>query len=875
MTTASPELVVSLGDPRLTSPDTLPRQLGGKGASLQRLVHQRFPVPSGFVITTEAYERSAARILGGLTHVAAIRDALMRAELPEDVLGAIQIAYDHLCRGRTEPRLAVRSSAFGEDEKGHTFAGQQASFLGVVGFDSLIEHVRRVWASLFRDEASLYRSQLSLEMVPPSMAVVVQDLVEADRAGVCFTVNPVSGAVGEVVVSAAFGLGATVVGGGESDTYYLRKSDGIVLRREIADKIERVVPSAEGTATRPLSIDEQTTSSLAPADLSRITSIAAQIEDALGAPQDIEWAFDAEGGLWLLQARPIATPEPDDDASVWTSVNVGEALPGVGSPMTWSIIRAFSRRGFETAFAALGLDIPDDYQMVDSFHGRVYLNLTEFAAVITQIPLMKPQTLVALAGGPSVDEIEGTYARHSAKSFLIRLPLTLPKMLASHVTVPITARRWAKRFRRRRDTFFRRRLDNLKIEALAEALDEVDRVFDKTGLAMLSASSNFLSSYVATSALLRRWGGSDAAMREHQLFSGLTDMRSAEPGLAILRMAHTVRANPPLEEAIGARSAKELAGDLDALVAHTGGSALRRQLVAFQREYGHRAPREAELATPRWREDPTFVFEMIKTYLSAPFMADPDELERERARARAEITEGLRPYFATGFGLVFRMVLGISQDNARLREDLRSCVVDTLSMYRHLFKEVGRRLVVQGVLESDEDIFFLTYAEVRQVLARQSTAAFPARVAMRRALYEAFVALPDPPQTFLLSQGRVISTEPEPTGPREVLDGLPASPGRVTARARVILNPGDAGAKLVPGEILVAPFTDVGWTPLFLAASGVVMVRGGPLSHSSIVAREYGIPAAVNVRQATTLIKTGDVITVDGDSGKVYLTKGR
>jgi pyruvate,water dikinase len=194
-------------------------------------------------------------------------------------------------------------------------------------------------------------------------------------------------------------------------------------------------------------------------------------------------------------------------------------------------------------------------------------------------------------------------------------------------------------------------------------------------------------------------------------------------------------------------------------------------------------------------------------------------------------------------------------------------------MYRHFFKEVGRRLVAQGVLSSDEDVFFLTYDEVRAYLKRQPTNTWPGRVAVRRSLFEAFVALPDPPQTFLLSQGRVISTEPEPTGPREVLEGLPASPGRVTARARVIFDPADPSAQLVPGEILVAPFTDVGWTPLFLAAAGVVMTRGGPLSHSSIVAREYGIPAAVNVRGATELITTGDIITVDGDTGRVYLSK--
>ncbi|MEL6182141.1 MAG: PEP-utilizing enzyme, partial [Myxococcota bacterium] len=552
-------------------------------------------------------------------------------------------------------------------------------------------------------------------------------------------------------------------------------------------------------------------------------------------------------------------------------INVGEALPGVGTPMTWSVLRAFSRRGFETAFGALGLEVPERYALVGSFYGRVYLNLTEFASIITQIPVMRPETLLEVAGGPAIDQIRGNYDEHSSRHFLSRLPLTVPRIVLSQVSMPLIGHHWANVLRRRSDAFLREDLARLSRNALEARMASVDRWFTWTGLVMLACSSNFLSSYVVTRELLARWGGSRAATRENRLFSGLTGLRSAEPGLELLRMARHVRSQPHLEAWLRSQPPATLAKDLDAMVAFPGGFGLRQQLHHFLREYGHRAPREAELATPRWREDPTFVLEVLRTYLEAPHMPDPDQLARDREEARQETTEAIRRHFTTGLGLIFRQFLRLSQHNARLREDLRDCVVETLTMYRHLFLEVGRRLVGRGVVSTADDIFFLTQDEVREVLQGSPTDDLGVRVALRRAEYNAFQNTPDPPETFTLSRGRIHSTEPETPGPKDELHGLPGSSGRVTARARVILDPTAPDAQLHPGEILVAPLTDVGWTPLFLAASGVVMDKGGPLSHSCIVAREYGIPAVVNVKRGTALIQTGDLITLDGDRGVVYL----
>jgi len=843
--------IITLDDAKTLPPHGLPARVGGKAAGLASVRRWNLPTPDGFVVTVAAYRHFVATALRGASTTASIQQAFASAPLPEALERDVRAAFERLQQARGPCEVAVRSSATDEDATAQSFAGQQATVLGVDGAEALLDAIRRVWASIFDQQSLLYRSQMSLEGLPPGMAVLVQCQLAPRAAGVCFSVNPVSGAADEMVISSAFGLGETVVSGGASDTFYLRRSDGAITRREL------VGPP-----------------SLSDADLARISNLAGQIEDRVGRPVDIEWAFDGEGGLWILQTRPIThNRELAAPPEVWTNINVGEALPGVGTPMTWSIIRSFARRGFLQAFGALGLDVPDDYALVGSFRGRVFLNLSQFASIITQIPVMSPATLLAMAGGPSAFEVEGTITRHSPAGFLKRLPLTIPRMLGSHVAMPFMAPRWARTLRDLRDAFHQRDLKRLSRAELRGVLDHVDATFDKTGLVMLSVSSNFLSSYVLTRELLKRWGGPDAAQRENQLFTGLTNLRSAEPGLDLLRMAHHVRQHPALERFLLDTTAEALAGAPGALDTQPGGARLRAMLETFFTEHGHRAPREAEIATPRWREAPTFVYDTLKTYLRAPWLPDPEHIASEQEVLRRQATEAIRRHFTTGLGLFFRQILRLTQANARMREDLRACVVDTLGMYRHVFVEVGRRMVEDGLIGDAEDVFFLTHDEVRDFLSGAPTSDYPVRAAIRRTLYDAFCTLPDPPDTFTLVGGTIRSTAPEPEGERDLLRGLPGSPGRVTGHARVILDANAPDARLEPGDVLVAPFTDVGWTPLFLVASAVVMAKGGPLSHSCIVAREYGIPAAVNVVGATDRIKTGDLITVDGDTGIVYLAR--
>ncbi len=848
--------------------------VGAKAMNLMRLARAGYDVPEGFCLTTAAFAATLRSLQVGNADAESVRQAILAASLPRPVTTALSRAHAALA-GRGFQRLAVRSSSTAEDSETDSWAGQTSSYLNVVGFESLVEHVRRCWASLFRTESLLYLGQAALDEDVVRMAVVVQRVVAAEKAGVLFTVHPVTGERGQLVVSSAFGLGETVVGGRACDTYTLDKATGAVVTRELGAKTDMLRPaSGDGTSRVAVAREKARRDSLDAAELRKLAAAARRVETDFGAPQDVEWAFE-RGRLYVLQTRPITAGRGVAAANrrrveLWSNVNVGEALPGVGTPLTWSLIRAFSRRGFEQAFGSLGLKVPRDYAMVGSFRGRVYLNLTQFMSIASQIPFFPPERLLNLAGGGAglALSLPNAYERRSAARFLLHLPLTLLRMAFSQVVTPWRARRWVPVFAARRDRFLRSPIEQRSPVELAAELEFVTSLFNRTGTLMLACASNALSSYVAVLGWLNTFAGPEvAAAAQKKLFSGLSGMASAAPGLGLVRLAQFVRARPALERLFRGHPPAAL---MPLLAADADGRAFLEQLRGFLAEHGRRAAREAELSTPRWHEDPTFVLGVVQQHLAAPNLTDPDERERAQADLRARTTDDVRRRLRRGTRWLFGPLLRLAHDASRLREEMRGLVVDSLGMYRRLFLEAGSRLVAAGQARAADDVFFLTRDEVRAFLEARADADLPLRITMRRTLFETYRTAPDPPDHFLLNAGEmVVSDGLDEAGGRE-LRGTAGAHGRATGRARVVRDPRE-GAALQPGEILVAPYTDVGWTPLFLVAAAVVTDLGGPLSHSCVVAREYGIPAVVSVHRATRRIRTGDRITVDGDRGLVVL----
>ena len=903
-------LVVPLGG---AAPETLPR-LGGKGAALARLAQSGFPVPAGFVITTDAFRATlGGATLCGATRHEELHQRILQTPLPVEVRRALTTAYAELAL-QAGARVAVRSSATLEDGRRGSMAGLAWTELNVVGVDGLIDAVRRVWASLFRPEVLLYELIAQRE-VPPEMAVVVQQLVPAEVAGVMFTANPVTRDRHETLVSATYGLGQAVVDGDTSDTYAIDRRTGALRRYRIGHKAWRVRPApAEGSGVERerLADSEAQAPALSPQQLTELCSLGRRVEEWAGSPQDVEWAFWGDR-VWVLQARPVTgvakwngdsphhvEPPPVPRRTVlWSNANVGESLPGVATPLTWSIIRGYARNGFVAAFGGLGLSIPKEYDFVGSVRGRVYLNLTEFLSVAGQIPFLSPGTLLHLGGvatageregeaaaparrprargrgirlfteagdGSTVDDIE--IARLSPAGFLARLPLTAVKLLWSNLRTPTRARLSMRAFRRRRDALLREDLDRVAKLGLLERLDGVTALLDERGGLLLEVSSNFLATYAACREGLRLLGGTDHDLGA--LFSGVGDVASAEPGLRLLDLAHHVRQSPELAAAVKqSRSLDELRAHLDR---SEDGRSFARDLDGFLTRFGLRAAREAELSTPRWGEDPAFVLGVLQSHLDAPVLLETRPLLTERRRLREEATTRLLgridPVSRRLLGLLLEHALG----TARLREALRTEVIEILGLYRRVFLAVGRRLVGDGVLATADEIFYLTVTEVREYLGDGVDPGLGLRAATRQAQTRAFEQSPAPPDSFVVREGDPTPEEsPIDDADGPLLTGTAASPGARTGRVRVVADP--MRAPLKHGEILVARQADAGWTPLFLVAGAVVLETGGPLSHACVIAREYGVPVVTCLPQATRRLHDGDLVVVDGDRGLVRVVE--
>ena len=435
----------------LTGATELRREdLGGKAYNLQLLVEANFHVPGGFVVTARAFREVIAKIVtdgGGWDGIDRMSELVRSAPLPRIMEDEILAAAATL-RTITGPALVVRSSATTEDLEHSSMAGQAASFVNVVTDDELLQAVKGCWASLFTRETITYHSSLSPAGDFPEMAVVIQQLVPAHRAGVLFTLNPVTGDTSQFLASASWGLGETVVAGRAADTVVLDRKDGAVVDQEIAEKKERLVPAkGGGTARLPVPSKLVNCPVVDESFARTLVEVATRVEKVFQTPQDLEWA-EWEGRVYIVQTRPVTAVGRKERRTVWSNANVGEALPGVGTPFTWSIIHSFSRKGFLHAFRGLGCSVPDGYEIVGSVRGRVYLNLSEFMSVTSQIPFISPRMLLRVAGGGGVDELEGTYRKLPRVGFLARSPATLSRLLWSRLVSPTRIALWSQKFKR-------------------------------------------------------------------------------------------------------------------------------------------------------------------------------------------------------------------------------------------------------------------------------------------------------------------------------------------------------------------------------------------------------------------------------------------
>jgi phosphohistidine swiveling domain-containing protein len=852
---------------------------GGKAANLGELIAQGFPVPPGFVLAAPAYQRFAAGIgLNDLvlrvgsappaeirTLSAEIAEQIRSADVPDDLRQAIVSAW-HMLRERCGPDLvcAVRSSGTAEDLGTASFAGQHGTYY-YVDEPRLLPMIRNCWASLWNEAAARYRATHGMDHGAAHMAVVVQRQIPAEISGVTFTANPVTGARNEIVTEASWGMGAAIVDGRVTPDRYVVSRDGFRLMEEkVSRKRFRVSTTLRGGPEGRLldvPLEQQHSGTLSPQLVLAVARLAVSAEERFGAPQDVEWAI-ADGTVNVLQSRPITVAGQRPfcrNERGGTYVLFKPLVENFTDPLTPLTANMWLQGPLTMPLAIIG--------------GRVYFDVEKLRRVfpfrITDAEVA--QLLYLSAAG----------VRPHLRVSLPRLPVVVLLAAAVYVMYANVYVRSAHLPADFMDGFrgFADSVDRDPRYGMREALREL---FLGTSLVrtmsaplahqVLLVNSSAMRYFVwfwLLKRLLHRWLPDLPADALGLLTTGSEGVLSAETGRHIWRLALVARQNPVVRQLLADHAPEAAFPKLRSAPEATGFLA---ELDRFLATFGHRALKEFEFRSPRWEEDPVPVLGMIRNFLLADL--DPDEHERRVAARRAEMDRvialelGRRP-LERALRLRTRLVRYVADRVkylARLRENSRFYWVMGAYVVRRKILRLEQRLISEGRLRCRDDIFFLDVAEVEQLSAGLlGWTDVEERIAERRREHVRLSKVTPP---------RMIGIEPPAPGETPdagdgaVLRGQAASAGRHEGRARVILDP-QRDVALEPGEVLVAPYTDPAWTPLFLTAGAAVVEVGSFLSHAGTVAREYGMPCVVDVADCTTRIRTGDRLIVDGNAGLV------
>ncbi len=864
------EYILTLSDPRSAL-----ETVGGKGASLARLANAGLPVPDGFHVTTEAYRKFVTdnhlqeRILQVLATANPADVATLEATsqtiaalfagapMPAELVEAISAAYTALSAGG-QPAVAVRSSATAEDLPGLSFAGQQETYLNIHGTPAILDAVKRCWASLWTARAIGYRAQHDIPSDSVSLAVVVQTLVRADVSGVMFTANPVNGDRDQAMITAAWGLGETIVGGLVTpDTLTVDKATGRVLERQTAEKEVMTVTLENGTREEPLPAGMRSSAALSDADAAALTRLGVEIEALYGMPMDVEWTL-ASGELAIVQARPItALPEPQvappsewklpDPKGKYARGSIVDLLPDPLTPL----------------FRTLGNKVIDD----------------------------QSRQLFAKMTGRKEWPVQNNYVINDYAYITIKYP----PLLLLQVTQA--------GFGQFKD-IMKRGEQNLREDALPNNQRVIDRWQQQPPEAMAAAdllegARQLFEAAVYTYTILQSGVIPAAGMTEMlftQVYNRLIRKRTDPEAVTFLLGFESapIRSEKALYDlAVWARTRPDLAGYLSA---HTGkqiAAGLRQptgpagvpaedwqdfqaRVTQHLEQYGHTLY-DLDFSKPVPTDDPGTALDTLRMYLSgegrSPYERTQEQGDRREQATRAILqrVRGLKRNW-------FQTTLKNAQKCAPAREDGLANLGLGYPLLRKLLLELGRRLVEADAFSRPDDIFWLTQEEAQSAAAAldrgETVAPMNAEIAQRKALWNAEKRIVPP--TMLPENSTFFGIDVGNFGARtagqegDTIKGAGAFPGRVTGVARVLRGPEDFG-QMKPGDILVASITTPAWTPLFAMASAIVTDIGGPLSHSSIVAREYGIPAVLGTGVASRRIHSGQTITVDGSAGLVIL----
>lgn len=880
---------------------------GGKGASLGEMIRSGFPVPTGLVVTAAAYREFLdttglkstieALITNGDPDAVSdkIREEFDRIAMPEGIASGILAAV----RDVPGP-VAIRSSATAEDLPSASFAGQHETYLFVIGGNAIVSSIKKCWSSLWTGRAIFYRTKNNIDHFNVLMAVVIQEMADAEVSGVMFTANPVTGDRDEIVIEACYGLGEGLVSGKVTpDRFVVNRVPGLkITGKELGTKgIETLRGQDGGTVWKEVSLERSRRLCMSDEEILKLAALGLRIEGHYGSPQDIEWCLSG-GRISVVQSRPVTTlketgikvyfgSKKNEEALkgkliVWSNWNTRETMPMPQTPFGWSFWNSLVLPAAMEHALGIRKDHPDFEQhlALDRVEGRLYFNMNVFLGMpllggifSRLLKFMDLETAVVMESLIKSGEFEPLKFPHRWRSYRDALAACVKAILRLPQTIRIlsveNARMVYDEVERDAKQRLNRDLSEINDEDIfKEAGDMIAKTIMKVWPTFVWYGFGFLG-YDIVKFSVKKW----PEIHAEKFLAGLLPAnKTTETALEIWKL--TEGAPGPVRRVFLESDLNQIPEKLEEFFE---GKEFLKILKIFLDSYGHRSAMEFDVTAPRWKEEPGFVLQMLKNYFGhGPGDLTPPEHFQKQVKERQAIIQLVRERLSKGFfnrifplrRWLFEYGLRMLRDFYPFRENAKFYIMMAWQRAREMYLEVGKRFKVRGVLEDEKDLFCLSFPEIGRISRGEwrNVPEIRKRIEERKAEMERWRSLTPP--FIIRSDWKKVGMEQQVS--RDFFRGAPASPGRIKARARVIMDP-SKGAGMEKGEILVAPFTDPGWTPLFLTAGGLVMEIGGMMSHGAVVAREYGIPAVVGVKGATQAIRSGDVIEVDGGAGEVRI----
>ncbi|PWN75276.1 phosphoenolpyruvate synthase [Bacillus paranthracis] len=847
--------------------------VGGKGLNLGELSNiQGIQVPEGFCVTTVGYEKAIEQneelqtLLQQLTKLKLedraqigemskeIIEVIMAVQIPTDVVEAVT---QYLSRFGNEHAYAVRSSATAEDLPYASFAGQQDTYLNIIGKEAILQHVRKCWASLFTERAVMYRMQNGFEHNQVSICVVVQKMVFPQASGILFTADPVTSNRKVLSIDASFGLGEALVSGLVSADNYKVKEGKIVDKVISTKKLAIYAVKEGGTETKQIDPAQQKIQTLSERQILQLEQIGRQIEAYFGCPQDIEWCL-ARNTFYIVQSRPITTlypiPEENDGGNhVYISVGHQQMMTDAMKPLGLSFFLLTTSAPMRKAGGRLFVDAT---QQLASPTSRDYLINT----------LGKSDPLIRDALTTVVER----------DNFITLLPDEETEKSASKSKPPVSSRPEIENdlaivteLIKNSEASLEELKETMQLKSGVDVLDfilediqQLKKVlFNPQSIAVIMAGMN-ASTWINEK--MEQWLGEKNAA--DTLSQSVQNNITSEMGLALMEVADVIR---PYEEVIAYLQHVENDSFLDELVQFKGGEKAREAIDAFLNKYGMRCSGEIDITKTRWSEKPTTIIPMILNNIrDFEYGASKRKFEeglQEALKKEEELVDRLQqlPDGKQKVEETKRMIRNI-RNFIGYREYPKYGMINRYFIYKQALLKEAEQLVQSGVIHEVDDIYYLTFEELHEVVrTKKLNYELIHKQKNDYKLYEKLT-----PPRIMTSDGEIITGKYKRENlPADAIAGLPVSSGVVEGRARVILNMEEAN--LEEGDILVTAFTDPGWTPLFVSIKGLVTEVGGLMTHGAVIAREYGLPAVVGVENATKLIKDGQRIRVHGTEGYI------